>query len=85
MSLRAKLKTKESVEEENEKLKGEIAELRARAVEEEKKKTKHKALIRDLQAQIASSKEVKMVGGHHAKGSGAEVRKKSALRTKVKK
>ena len=49
MSLRAKLKTKENVEEENEKLKGEIAEMRARAVEEEKKKAKHKAIIRDLQ------------------------------------
>jgi hypothetical protein len=41
MSLRSKLKQKEAVEEENERLKAELNEFRARAIEHEKKKAKY--------------------------------------------
>jgi cell shape-determining protein MreC len=40
MSLRGKLKQKESVEDENARLREEIGELRARNVEQEKRRTK---------------------------------------------
>ena len=49
MSLRAKLKLKETVEQENEKLKEELGDLRSKAVANEKKKNKYKDQIKELQ------------------------------------
>ena len=49
MSLRAKLKSKEAIEEENAKLKEEVQELRARASEHERKKVKAKEEMQELQ------------------------------------
>jgi cbb3-type cytochrome oxidase cytochrome c subunit len=54
MSLRGKLKMKEQVEEENEKLKAEISELRNKGIEAEKKKTKYKGEVKELQAVVSS-------------------------------
>ena len=52
MSLRAKLKQKETVEEENERLKAELAEHRAKALDLEKKKAKYKSEAIDARAQV---------------------------------
>ena len=48
MSLRAKLKHKETVEEENAKLREELQELRAKANEHERKRAKAKEEVQDL-------------------------------------
>ena len=45
---------KEQVEEENEKLKAEISDLRNKGIEAEKKKTKYKGEIKELQAVVSS-------------------------------
>ena len=49
MNLRAKLKLKETVEQENEKLKEELGDLRSKAVANEKKKNKYKDQIKELE------------------------------------
>jgi len=49
MNLRAKLKVKESIELENEKLKEELSDIRSKAAENEKKKNKYKDQIKELQ------------------------------------
>jgi hypothetical protein len=54
MSLRGKLKQKESVEDENARLREEIGELRARNVEQEKRRTKQQEEVRELQALVES-------------------------------
>lgn len=51
MNLRAKLKVKESIELENEKLKEELSDIRSKAAENEKKKNKYKDQIKELQLQ----------------------------------
>jgi septal ring factor EnvC (AmiA/AmiB activator) len=52
MSLRSKLKQKETVEEENERLKAEMHELRALAQERDKKKSKYKAEAIEARTQV---------------------------------
>jgi hypothetical protein len=52
MSLRSKLKQKEGVEEENERLKAELNEFRARAIEHEKKKVKYKVEAGEARLQV---------------------------------
>jgi hypothetical protein len=54
MSLRGKLKMKEQVEEENERLKAEVAELRNKGIEADKKKSKYKGEIKELQVVVSS-------------------------------
>ena len=54
MSLRGKLKMKEQVEEENERLKAEVSELRNKGIEADKKKSKYKGEIKELQAVVSS-------------------------------
>jgi len=52
MSLRAKLKHKEGVEDENAKLREELQELQAKASEHERKRAKAKEEALELQAQV---------------------------------
>jgi regulator of replication initiation timing len=52
MSLKSKLKQKDSVEEENEALRKEVAELRQRASEMERKKAKASDQTAEMQATI---------------------------------
>lgn len=54
MSLRGKLKMKEAVEEDNERLKAEVSDLRNKAIECDKKKIKYKSEVKELQAIISS-------------------------------
>ena len=53
MSLRARLKQKEAVDEENAALKEEVAELRAKNAEHERRKVKLAEEAKEWQAQIA--------------------------------
>ena len=48
MSLRGKLKMKEGVEAENEKLKEELNEMRLKFMESEKRKSKYKDEVQDM-------------------------------------
>jgi uncharacterized protein (DUF3084 family) len=67
MSLRGKLKMKEQVEEENERLKAEVSELRNKGIEAEKKKSKYKGEIKELQAVVSTlQKENKELKGEIA-------------------
>lgn len=52
LSLRAKLKLKETVEDENERLKLELAELRAKHCDHERSKQKYKSAQIELQTQV---------------------------------
>ena len=53
LSLRGKLKQKETVEEDNEKLRAELNELRVKTIEQDKKKAKYKGEIKELQALVS--------------------------------
>ena len=84
MSLRAKLKQKEAIEEENSRLKEEVQELRAKAAENERKKVISKEEIQNLQGQISGlSKDNRSLKDEilELKSSGGPKGKKTAVST----
>lgn len=54
MSLRGKLKQKEGVEEENDKLRVELNEMRARAIEQDRKRVSMQEEVKLLQGQVSN-------------------------------
>lgn len=82
MSLRSKLKQKEAVEEENERLKAELNEFRARAIDHEKKKAKYKAEAGEARAQVEAlqkeNKGLKEEIGELIFGNHKDFKKKKA-------
>ena len=83
MSLRGKLKMKEQVEEENERLKAEVSELRNKGIEAEKKKIKYKGELKELQALVNSlQKENKEMKSEIAEGKAKGAKKSVKISAK---